>query len=84
MNLNKAIKKAAKHWYKDAGFSSPEALIRWLKQRRGFVSISPKKGWGKARFSDWGRAQKTTRGLQALKKAIDGNPSPQWLAVWAK
>lgn len=84
-DLRDAIGKAAKHWAgQSAAFRDMDDLIIWLAKRKAHVVIHPTGGWSKARFSEWGHAQKLARGLNALRRAINGHPSRQWLAVWAE
>ena len=80
--LEQAITDCAAHWA-NVWDTTPEWIIQKARSNYNWT-VMPEHGWSHSRFSDWGTAQKVSRGIKALGKAIDGNPSRQWMAIWMR
>lgn len=71
------INKAASHWAKLLGWT-PEQVKAYIGEKRGVIAVERDGNSFRAR----GEAQKIERGMNALKRAMDGSPSHQWLTAW--
>jgi dihydroorotase-like cyclic amidohydrolase len=75
--LQQLIYRVATHWGRQLG-ESPEQVLEYLRGRKAPVMVEPEDN----SFAARGQAAKIERGLNALRAAMNGTPSSQWLAAW--
>jgi hypothetical protein len=76
--LKPAIERASLHWANRLGWSVHEVIQRC--ESTANLTIAPHD----RSFAAKGEAAKITRGLIALRAALQHRPSRQWLQAWKK